>query len=97
MVSVLHSADWQLGNARRAANVTTLTEPNPAGDGRRHLAATSTATHRHNLYDPTADLIRRQRREHGLIRDFGSRGEANNQVPPDPAERSDLEYFALGD
>jgi len=34
---------------------------------------------------------------HGSIKDFGSRGEANNQIPPDRAERSDLNDLALRD
>ena len=34
---------------------------------------------------------------HGSIRDFSSRGEAQNQIAPDRAQRSNLDYLALGD
>ena len=34
---------------------------------------------------------------HGSIRDFGSRGETKNQIAPDRASLSNLDYLALGD
>lgn len=34
---------------------------------------------------------------HGSVVDFGARGEADNMIPPDRAERSGLDYLALGD
>ncbi len=34
---------------------------------------------------------------HGSIRDFGTRGETNNQIAPDRARRSNLDYLALSD
>jgi hypothetical protein len=62
-------------------------------------------TYRHNLDYPTAELDAmaapgaslRIGLAHGSIRDFGSRGEANNLIPPGCAERSDLNKIALGD
>jgi DNA repair exonuclease SbcCD nuclease subunit len=61
--------------------------------------------HRHNLDDPTEAFDRMETPAgalriglaHGSIRDFGSRGEANNLLPPDRARRSALDYLALGD
>src|SRR3546814_16470526 len=34
---------------------------------------------------------------HGSIRDFGPQGETKNQIAPDRARRSNLDYLALGD
>jgi DNA repair exonuclease SbcCD nuclease subunit len=61
--------------------------------------------HRHNLEDPTAQFdgmetpgaTLRIGLAHGSVRDFGSRGETKNQIAPDRARRSDLNYLALGD
>ena len=96
---------WDRVRARQTANVTVLTEPDPQEleDGVWLLPAP--LTHRHNLEDPTAifDTVEtpgarlRIGLAHGSIRDFGSRGEANNQIPPDRAGRSRLDYLALGD
>jgi hypothetical protein len=61
--------------------------------------------HRHNLDDPT-DLFDgmgtpgarlRIGIAHGSIRDFGTQGETKNQIAPDRARRSTLDYLALGD
>jgi hypothetical protein len=62
-------------------------------------------THRHNLDDPTElfdgmDTPGAKFRiglAHGSIRDFGSKGETNNQIAPDRAKRSSLHYLGLGD
>lgn len=62
-------------------------------------------TYRHNLEDPTEafDAMEtpgarfRIGLAHGSIRDFGSRGESKNQIAPDRATRSRLDYLALGD
>ena len=62
-------------------------------------------THRHNLEDPTdafdgmATPGARLRigLAHGSIRDFGTQGETKNQIAPDRARRSNLDYLALGD
>lgn len=62
-------------------------------------------TNRLNLDDPTEafDTMEtpgarlRIGLAHGSIRDFGSRGEAPNQLAPDRARRSNLDYLALGD
>lgn len=62
-------------------------------------------THRLNLDDPTEafdamDTPGARLRiglAHGSIRDFGSRGDAGNQLAVDRARRSNLDYLALGD
>ncbi len=62
-------------------------------------------THRHNLEDPTAQFdgmetpgaTLRIGLAHGSIHDFGSQGETKNQIAPDRARRSNLDYLALGD
>lgn len=62
-------------------------------------------THRHNLDDPTEQFDSmatpgsriRIGLAHGSIRDFGSQGETKNQIAPDRARRSSLDYLALGD
>src|SRR3546814_20783809 len=59
----------------------------------------------HNLEDPTARFdsmetpgaTLRIGLAHGSIRDFGSQGETKNQIAPDRARRSNLDYLALGD
>lgn len=61
--------------------------------------------HRHHLDDPTelfgtmetpgAKL--RIGLAHGSIRDFTARGETKNQIAPDRAKQSNLDYLALGD
>ena len=61
--------------------------------------------HRLNLEDPT-ELFETMRTSqgdlriglaHGSIHNFSCRGEANNQIAPDRAKRSSLDYLALGD
>ncbi len=60
---------------------------------------------RHNLDDPTAlydgmetpGARLRVGLAHGSVRDFGSQGETRNQIAPDRARRSGLDYLALGD
>lgn len=60
---------------------------------------------RHNADDPTAafDAMEtpgarfRIGLAHGSICDFGAAGETQNQIPPDRAQRSGLDYLALGD
>ncbi len=96
---------WDRVKPRRTANVIVLTKPDPqeTEDGVWLLPAP--LTHRHNLDDPTAGFDTTSTPEarlrtglaHGSISDFGSPGEANNRIPPDRAERSDLNYLALGD
>jgi hypothetical protein len=61
--------------------------------------------YRHNLEDPTEAFGAMETPcarlriglAHGSIRDFGSRGESKNQIAPDRATRSRLDYLALGD
>lgn len=61
--------------------------------------------HRHTREDPTAafgdiatpDGAIRLGLAHGSVVDFGAKGEAENIIPPDRAQRSGLDYLALGD
>lgn len=61
--------------------------------------------HRHTREDPTSafgdiptpDGAVRLGLAHGSVVDFGARGEAENIIPPDRAQRSGLDYLALGD
>jgi hypothetical protein len=70
-----------------------------------HWLLPAPLTHRYNLDDPTAlfDTMEtpgatlRIGLSHGSILDFSSRGEAQNQIAPDHAQRSNLDYLALGD
>lgn len=61
--------------------------------------------HRRTREDPTSlfdsmatpDGALRIGLAHGSVVDFGARGEADNMIPPDRAQRSSLDYLALGD
>jgi hypothetical protein len=61
--------------------------------------------HRHNLEDPTSHFdametpgaTMRIGLAHGSIRDFASKGDSPNQIAPDRAKLSKLDYLALGD
>lgn len=60
---------------------------------------------RHQIDDPTAGFDTMETPgarlrigiAHGSIRDFGTKGEANNLIAADRASRSNLDYLALGD
>ncbi|GBR00482.1 metallophosphatase [Acetobacter oeni] len=96
---------WDRVRAKAGDRITILTTPEPREleDGAWLLPAP--LTHRHNLDDPTEAFDTTQTPgarlriglAHGSIRDFGSRGETNNQIPPDRARRASLDYLALGD
>jgi hypothetical protein len=100
-----NSGLWDRVRAKGAANIRIITEPVPCELEPGHWLLPAPLTHRHNLDDPTAlfDTMEtpgatlRIGLAHGSIRDFSSRGEAQNQIAPDRAQRSRLDYLALGD
>ena len=100
-----NSGLWDRVRAKGAANIRILTEPAPCEFEPGYWLLPAPLTHRHNLDDPTAlfDTMTtpgarlRIGLAHGSIRDFSSRGEAQNQIAPDRAQRSGLDYLALGD
>lgn len=100
-----NSGLWDRVRAKGATNVRILTEPAACEMEPGHWLLPAPLTHRHNLDDPTVlfDSMEtpgarlRIGLAHGSIRDFSSRGEAQNQIAPDRAQRSGLDYFGLGD
>jgi hypothetical protein len=100
-----NSGLWDRLRAKGAANIRILTEPTPCEMEPGIWLLPAPLTHRHNLDDPTVlfDTMEtpgarlRIGLAHGSIRDFSSRGEAQNQIAPDRAQRSGLDYLALGD
>ncbi len=96
---------WDRVRQRAPGNITVLTEPQPEEIETGIWLLPAPLTHRHNLDDPT-DLFDtmatpgarlRIGLAHGSIRDFGTQGETKNQIAPDRARRSNLDYLALGD
>ena len=100
-----NSGLWDRVRAKDAANIRIVTEPTPCELEPGHWLLPAPLTHRHNLDDPTIlfDTMEtpgarlRIGLAHGSIRDFSSRGEAQNRIAPDRAQRSRLDYLALGD
>jgi hypothetical protein len=96
---------WDRVIGKAAPNITVLRDPTPVEIESGTWILPAPLTHRHNLDDPTSafDAMAtpgaklRIGLAHGSIRDFGSRGEANNQIAPDRARLSSLAYLALGD
>lgn len=96
---------WDRVRSRAGANIVVLTEPAPVEIEAGCWLLPAPLTHRHNLDDPTNlfDSMEtpgarlRIGLAHGSIRDFGSQGETKNQIAPDRARRSALDYLALGD
>lgn len=96
---------WDRVRARAGESISILAEPQPheMEDGIWLLPAP--LNHRHNLDDPTElfdgmetpNARLRIGLAHGSIRDFGSKGETKNQIAPDRARLSNLDYLALGD
>ena len=96
---------WDRVRQRAGASITILAEPKPEEIEPGVWLLPAPLTHRHNLDDPT-DLFDcmetpgarlRIGLTHGSIRDFGTQGETRNQIAPDRARRSALDYLALGD
>jgi DNA repair exonuclease SbcCD nuclease subunit len=96
---------WHRLKGRIGANITLLTEPVPEEMEPSVWLLPAPLRHRHNLDDPTTlfDAMETPGAElriglaHGSIRDFASRGESPNQITPDRAKLSNLDYLALGD
>lgn len=96
---------WDRVRAKAPINVHLLHEAAPAEIEPGVWVLPAPLMHRHNLEDPTAafDAMETPGAQlriglaHGSIRDFSSRGETNNQIAPDRAARSSLDYLALGD
>jgi len=96
---------WDRVRAKGATNITVIDEASPVEIESRTWLLPAPLVHRHNLDDPTAlfdtmptpDTALRIGLAHGSIRDFGSQGETANQIAPDRARTSSLDYLALGD
>lgn len=96
---------WDRIRQRAGEGIIILSEPAPHEVEPGVWLLPAPLVHRHNLEDPT-DLFDTMETPgarlriglaHGSIRDFGSRGETKNQIAPDRARRSGLDYLALGD
>ena len=96
---------WDRVRRRVGEGITILSDPEPLELEPGAWLLPAPLVHRHNLDDPT-DLFDTMETPgarlrigvaHGSIRDFGSRGETKNQIAPDRAKRSTLDYLALGD
>lgn len=100
-----NSGLWDRVRAKGVTNIRVLAEPTPCEVEPGYWLLPAPLTHRHNLDDPTAlfdtmetpGAVMRVGLAHGSIRNFSSRGEAQNQIAPDRAARSNLDYLALGD
>lgn len=96
---------WDRVRQRAGGTITVLSEPQPREIEPGVWLLPAPLTHRHNLDDPT-DLFDgmatpgarlRLGVAHGSIRDFGTQGETKNQIAPDRARKSKLDYLGLGD
>jgi hypothetical protein len=96
---------WDRVRQRAGESITVLLEPRQHEIEQGVWLLPAPLTHRHNLDDPT-DLFDGMETPgarlrigvaHGSIRDFGTQGETKNQIAPDRARRSSLDYLALGD
>lgn len=96
---------WDRLRRHAGPNVTVLGEAAPHEIEPGIWLLPAPLLHRHTLDDPTEGFDRmdtpgaklRIGLAHGSIRDFGSQGETKNQIAPDRARRSGLDYLALGD
>ncbi|WP_410216641.1 exonuclease SbcCD subunit D [Paracoccus sp. (in: a-proteobacteria)] len=96
---------WDRVRHRAGDGIRILTEPVPQEMEPGVWLLPAPLTHRHNLDDPTEVFDRmatpgarlRIGLAHGSIRDFGTKGEILNHIVPDRAQRSELDYLALGD
>ena len=96
---------WDRVKQRAGTTIHILTEPEAVEIEAGAWLLPAPLLHRHNLDDPT-ELFDGMETPgarfrigvaHGSIRDFTSKGETNNQIAPDRAQRSNLDYLALGD
>lgn len=96
---------WDRVRAKAPGNIVLLTEPVAQEMEAGVWLLPAPLLHRHHLDDPTElfDTMEtpgaklRIGLAHGSIRDFTARGETKNQIAPDRATRSTLDYLALGD
>jgi DNA repair exonuclease SbcCD nuclease subunit len=96
---------WDRVRGRAGKGIVVLTDPVPQEIEPGVWLLPAPLTHRHNLDDPTDQFDGMETPgasvriglAHGSIRDFGSQGETKNQIAPDRARRSNLDYLALGD
>lgn len=96
---------WARVRSKTSDNITILSEPAAVEFHQGAWLLPAPLEHRHQLNDPTElfDTMEtpgaslRIGLAHGSIRDFGSQGETKNQIAPDRARRSTLDYLALGD
>lgn len=96
---------WDRVRKRAGEGIVILAEPVPQEMEPGVWLLPAPLVHRHNLEDPTAQFdsmetpgaTLRIGLAHGSIRDFGSQGETKNQIAPDRARRSNLDFLALGD
>lgn len=96
---------WDRVRQRTSDKVVVLSEPEPQEIEDNIWLLPAPLLHRHNLEDPTSlfDTMETPGAQlrigvaHGSIRDFGSPGETKNQIAPDRAAQSNLDYLALGD
>lgn len=96
---------WDRVRQRAGDKIIILSEPEPCEIEEQIWLLPAPLIHRHNLEDSTTlfDSMETPGAQlrigvaHGSIRDFGSRGETKNQIAPDRARLSSLDYLALGD
>jgi len=96
---------WDRVRQRAGKGIVILAEPMPREMEPGVWLLPAPLIHRQNLEDPTAlfdemdtpGATLRIGIAHGSIRDFGSRGDTKNQIVPDRAQKSGLDYLALGD
>lgn len=96
---------WDRVRQRASDKIIILSEPEPWEITDKIWLLPAPLIHRHNLEDPTSLFDTTETPgarlrigvAHGSIRDFGSRGETKNQIAPDRAKLSGLDYLALGD
>ena len=96
---------WDRVRQRSGPGIHILSEPEPCEIEPAVWLLPAPLTHRHNLDDPTEvfDAMEtpgarlRIGLAHGSICNFGTQGETKNQIAPDRARRSNLDYLALGD
>lgn len=96
---------WDRVRAKGAPNITVIDQARPVEIESRTWLLPAPLVYRHNLEDPTTlfdtmetpNATLRIGLAHGSIRNFGSQGETANQIAPDRARTSSLDYLALGD
>lgn len=96
---------WDRIEARLPSNVNLIPEAQPCELDHGVWLLPAPLVHRHQNDDPTESFdtmetpgaILRIGLAHGSIVDFGAQGETKNQIAPDRAARSGLDYLALGD